>query len=347
MSLRASSAVLILLLAVRSTISCSLARPKGFKATRIGIDSDKGLLDRGKVRLELTEYARDNGDDVVVRTMQAVFDIHTGDLQKHDSDMEFMPRMLGYVHDTAEGSPIDASGETNVSWSSLGLGTSVSGRPGSTSASQHFSLPNAKRAMWWFSDSLDKIFAVYQIDDGTLNLATCSHETGTCLYEVWSPSPQVVFSWPEYPSSNAAHILTWDEERLVGLPLMCCICKDHEFFTYRLTELGKLALNAVSALNMGAESITAYDTLQKEVWEASGHTGDDGQITVRQESYADGVASTMPTQTISDAKLVAFFGGSYTDNGESDYDEGVSTRSFRFPTWVIATMIAGAMLVLA
>ena len=177
----------------------SPAMPKGFKATRIGIDSDKGLLDRGKVRLELIEYARDNGDYAsVARTMQAVFDIHTGDLQKHDSDMEFMPRMLGYVRDTADGSPIDASGTTNVSWSSLGL-RSVSGRSGGTSASQHFSLPNAKRAMWWFSDSLDKIFAVYQIDDGALNLATCSHETGACLYEVWSPSPQVVFSWPEYP----------------------------------------------------------------------------------------------------------------------------------------------------
>ena len=111
---------------------------------------------------------------------------------------------------------------------------------------------------------------------------------------------------------------------------MCCICKDHEYFTYKLTGHGKLALNAVSALNMGAGSITAYDTLQKEVWEASGQTGDDGRITVRRESYADGVASTMSTQTLSDAKLVALFGGSYTGNGDSDYDEGASDAVFSF-----------------
>lgn len=324
----------LLLLVARHATACSMAIPKGFKVTNLGIDSDSGLLPEGKIRLEITEYIGDTNFGVN-RRGQAILDIHTGNLQKHDSDLEFMPYVMGYVANTAMSSGSVTNGTANVSWSSSGTLTSeLTGRH-AAERSALFSIPGATEAFWWFSARLGKVCAVYKVASGALGLAVCSNVSSVCAHETWSTAPDVGFSWPYELSDEHDEVMVWDEEQIVGLPLMCCICRGHEYFTYRLLENGKLSLTAVEALNVGMESAIAYDTSQDRIWEASGTTGYDEEITVRRESYAQGVTITTQTQSLSSAKLAQVVDGN---------DEGLVKQIYGLPMWSIIVIAVVAIL---
>jgi len=262
--------------------------------TNVARDSDQGLLPAGQVRLELAEY-KDGGSFDVARRVQGVYDIATAVLSEHDATMEFIPPILGYDDNTAIGSAIVSPGVANVSWGPRGIFGGVLGATGSAT----FTLgPTAVRALWWYSPSLDRIFGVVADTSSNAVLVACSNATGVCKL---SAAPAEL-EWSVLDFSDGI-VRSWDSQRLVALPLMCCVCTTFVHFTYALDGSEELSLQSVPALNSNAA--VAYDIARSEVWQAEGETSNGGSLTITQYDYA---THTPTSATLSAAQITEVFG---------------------------------------
>ena len=312
----ASTLVKLVLLSLGSANSCSLAPPSGWRVAAVARDSDQGLLPEGQVRLELREY-KGNGDYDVARSVQGVYDFAAAALVEHDATMEFMPYTTGYISDTAIGSVIASPGGlANVSWGPQGIRSGGQG----TTGSAEFSLgATVASALWWYSPSLDRVLSVYQTSSNTLGVAACSNATGVCKL---SAAPADLASTGLDWSQSEGAIRSWDSQRLVALPLMCCVCTSSVHFTYTLDVSGLLSLQIVPTLNSIAA--VAYDPARSEVWQAEGETGQGGILTITRYDYAQHQATSA---TLSSAQIIAVFG---SRGG--------------LPTWAIALIIVMSLL---
>jgi hypothetical protein len=297
------------LVLVGAVSACSLAPPSGWTVTQMALDSDQGSLAAGQIRLQLSEYAGSD-DWSATREAQAVLDFDSGELVAHDASMEFMPRVLGYASDTAVGNL--SAGVASVEWGPYGVGAGGAGAIGSGS----FALPTAASALWWYSPSLDRLFSIYEASGGVFGIAACSNATGACMHASLSGTTPVI-DWAD------GAVVAWDEERLVGVPLMCCVCTSYEYYAYALLDDGTPSLTVVPALNqLGA---VAYDAPADLVYAASGDTGDGGAVTIARYNYATHETASVE---LTAARIRAIVPG--------------------IPAWAIALIIVGALvLVLA
>lgn len=277
--------VLILITYARG---CSLRPPKGWTVGDIGLDSDNGRLPAGSVRLGLLNW---NGDGTFRREAQVIVDFATGAVAPHDDTLEFMSQMDDFSTDTALGA-LEAGGRANVSWGAGGIRGGGYGATGNGT----FSLRSdaAGPSMWWYSESLATLFAVYEKNDAnrSLALAACSITTGACTYGPAPANSGYAYAWVS-PTSSYSGVRAWDDERLVGLPLVCCVCISFEYYTYELLADGTPALREVPALN--ALGAIVYDPSSNEVWEASGSTSDEYEdaLTLQRYNYATHQAASV------------------------------------------------------
>ena len=301
-------------LAFEAAAACSMMPTAGWKVTESALNGDQGLLGPERLRLELINYGGDDGYEAL-STVQAVLDISTGILQSHDATMEFMApgcRYPNFMSATAQvpqapdgsRSGLLTNGQANVSWAKSG--EYITGDGSGTEGSATFKIPGATSAVSWYSHALERLLAVYEDGSGTLGLAACVNATGTCTT---TSAAQAITSIIEFnPDFGSVRVL--DSERLVELPLRCCVCKSFETFVYSLDGTGELQLSPVTAINDVINGGSCYDLDANEVWVTSGATGAecDGSIYIERYDYLSGQQTANVTITASDIHQV--FGGS-------------------------------------
>ena len=222
--------------------ACSLIEPKGIGISAIDQTYSLGSIGSNRVRLRLSDYS----DGTEQRSAQVILDFASKTLERHDDFMEWQPTLTGYVTDSAFGQIVVGSG-VNVSW------------PGRQFVL--FALPDVMFAFWWHSAALDRIFIVYQ-NASTIDymVAACTSD-GACVQGTAPVQPGLL---------DSGHLVeVWDEERLVALPLMCCVCITAEYYTFELADDGRPVLISVPPLaTLGP---VWYDTASNEVWTSAWH----------------------------------------------------------------------------
>lgn len=264
--------------------ACSLSRGKGYGISNIDQTSSEGTSKHALVRLLFDKF---DDDGNTIAQEQAIFDTSTGSLEPHDNTMEWMPTMWGYDDHSAPGAfNLTTQSVTVTIWGS----------------SATFVLPNASAAIWWYSVSLQRILFVYgglsTFDLSTFDrVASCTLD-GTCVHSMAPPGIG-------YLDTSRPQAMVWDEEGLVGLPLMCCVCISWEYHTFNLTADGALELMPVPPLNM--MGVAWYDTAADEVWASrSAYTGYGDTLTVERYSYAHHQLETFEVPTV---RVEQLFGG--------------------------------------
>jgi hypothetical protein len=292
-----------------------MAQTAGWKIFEMSLNGDQGALPSGQVRLELSNLDNEGN---FARTVQAVLDATSGTLVSHDDSMEFMPMITGWLSNTAEYPPAGdgtyiywlTDGQANISWA--GPDEYISGSGSGTEGSGTFTIPGATHAVWWYSHHFDRLFAVFKNASEALGLAACVNATGECET---SAAPEINWRLEFNPDMGSTRIM--DNEKLVSLPLECCVCKSFETFTYTLDANGRLQLSPVVPVNeaLSNNGVTLYDTEANEVWVGWGDTGAecDGEITVTRYDYASG--QTSASIAIGASTIASAVGGSSTCGG--------------------------------
>jgi len=300
------------LLCVPCAVACSLMQPDGVGIERIDQTYSEGSIGPDRVRLELVDYGKGG---VAKRTRQAIFDFGTGSLEPHSDSMEWMPAVLPFASYDAGGT--FAGGVANVSWPSGGVRVLCA-------------LPNATSAMWFFSATLDRMLFVYSTGGGygEHRLAACSAD-GMCVH---GPAPSTLGVLD--PSSSSIEV--WDDQGLVGLPLLCCVCISHAYYTFplQLSATEAPTLTPVGPLNTIGPSW--IDAVTGEVWGAGGgYTGHADSLTVTRYNYRTHTTASME---LTSEELDRFF-----DDGESG---ALSARVIVLIVAVAVVALAGALLAL-
>lgn len=285
---------LLRLLVLGCVGACSVAPPKGWGVSSIALDTEGGRTLTDGVRLEFKEW---NDENEVVQVKQAVLDFPTGALTEHDSTFEFMPRVYGFVEDTAVGTLNRSTDTANVSWGTGGPSNAAGLFSGGAAGMASFVLPNASDglgAVWWYSASLERLFFVYDSGSGGNTISACvagsDGTVGACKH---ATGPAGYFDWFGRTLADRPKVLVWDDERLVGLPLPCCVCTSVEYYSFSVGADGTPRLVVVDALNGRGPSLIQASA--QTVWAASsGTTGDgDGTITISRYNYANAEASSV------------------------------------------------------
>ena len=176
---------------------------------------------------------------------------------------------------------------------------------------------------------MDRLLAVFKYANGTLGLAACVNATGQCLT---TAAPTISWSYFEFdPDYGSVRVM--DSEMLVQLPLVCCVCKNFDVYTYGLDSDGQLSLAPVTPLLTSGGG--CYDVAAGEVWISEGITGVDCDSTIDVMEYSYSTGQTVANVTLRASDIFAVFGGECSARGG-----GGSAGDNSMPGWAIGLIIA-------
>lgn len=201
----------------------------------------------GRLRLELTAFHEGN----VERTAQALLDWASGALTRVDAPQVISPTVPNFV----------------------------SQAPATLPSVLPFNMTTAVVVATWSGVALGRVFVLYSENGGfDLQLAICDAD-GACAS---SPAPDGIG-----PLETAGEALVWDEQNLIRLRRMCCMCASHVYVKYDATTIAPL-YNRDEGYQLGGEAVWQPSNHYVYVADATatGVGSDQGPLAVRRYSYA-------------------------------------------------------------